>query len=113
MESGIQGMADRAHARHGVVNLEVSVSVPGDRGDALSFLESKFVDRISQLPGSASTVAIGVSMQRVVGRNRDDFAIRVVQIRMPQNHRNEQRGIHHQALHFCFSLFCLEAENAI
>ena len=82
----INRVTDIPRPAYTVIQLEVSVVVPGKRADPIPFFKPQLVQCIRQLPCAAAAVGIGVTMQRVVRGHRDDFAIRVVALRVSQNH---------------------------
>ena len=82
----INRVTDVPRPADAVIHLEVPVVVPGKRGDPIPFLQSQLVQCIRQLPCAAAAVGKGVTMQWVVRGHRDDFAMRVVALRVSQNH---------------------------
>jgi hypothetical protein len=95
----IDGMQDRAHARDGVVQLEVPVIVPGQRGDAVAGLHPGSPERVGQLACAAEDFAPVGAVPGIVKGDRDDLAVGVVPLCKPHDLGDEQRCIHHQAMH--------------
>src|SRR5215471_15394099 len=61
-ESGIDGVDDRSHARHRVVQLEMPMAVPGERSDPVAGLDAEAAEGAGEAPHADMGVAIGVAM---------------------------------------------------
>ena len=83
-QAWIDGVADVAGATDRVISLQVPVIVPGQCRDAIPVLDAELVQRICQLPRPAETVCIRVTVQWVVGRDRDDLPIAEIGVRVLQ-----------------------------
>ena len=98
-----QPRVDRVHhgadARHRVVELEVAVVVPGQRGDAVARLHARGHERVGELPRAAEHLAPGAAVPRRVQRHRDDLDVRVVAVREPHDVGDQERPLHHESQH--------------
>jgi len=99
MEAQVERVQDEATARDTEVRLEVLVVVPAERGDAVTALEAKLAQCQRELPRAARHVGIRVTVERPVRQARDDLLLAEVRLRAPQQGRNRQREVHHQAVH--------------
>ena len=64
-EAGIDGVADRTHARHGEIDLVVTVGVPGEGPDPVAGLHAECRERIRQLLHAPMRIGIGPSTERL------------------------------------------------
>ena len=114
-QARVDGVADRAHARHSEISLEMTVAVPGQCANALGLAHAQRRQRLGQLPGALVRRAIGAAVDRaaavLVGpldRARHNFGVAVMPIRVRDERRNQQRHIHHQTLQHAPLRFLLE-----
>jgi hypothetical protein len=98
-KSRIDRVDHRAHARDRVVQLEVPVAVPGERGNAIAVDDALPGQRARELARSRMRVAIRVAMNRAFDGARDDLGIAVKAIRVADQRRDHQRHVHHQTVH--------------
>ena len=77
-QARIDRVQDVARARDAVVELEVPVVVPGERADAIRFLHSEFPQCVRYLRRAGKSVAVGVTMARIVGHHGHDLALRML-----------------------------------
>ncbi len=69
----IDGVANRADAGDPVIELEMPISVPGERRDAVADAHAEPLERLAEPFGTRFEIAIGVAMQPVLGRAGDDL----------------------------------------
>ena len=75
------------------------VIVPRQRTDALAGLDTERCQRVGQLARSREHLAIGLPPSGVVQRDGDDFPRGVIFLGETQQRGNQQRIVHHQAVH--------------
>ena len=95
----IDGMGYGAHAGHRVIGLQVAEAVPGQGGDPVVHPDAQGSQRVRQLAGAAVRVAVGVAVNAAFHHPGNDFSVAVVAVRVLDQRRDQQRHIHHQALH--------------
>jgi hypothetical protein len=61
-QARIDGMQHRAHTRNAVVQLHVTIAIPGQGGDTIPCSDTPRSQGIGQLPGAAVDIAIGATM---------------------------------------------------
>jgi hypothetical protein len=99
-QARVDGVADRGHARDGVVELEMPVGVPGQGADPVFGLDAKRQQRTRQLRRErAMRIGIGVAVRAADRQAGYDFRIAVVLAGVLQQAGNHQRPVHHQAKH--------------
>src|SRR4051812_35202259 len=82
-QARVDGVDHRSGARDRVVDLEVPVAVPRERGDAIGGLDPEALQRIGELARADVRLAEGVAVNRpALDRLRDDLRIAVVAIGM-------------------------------
>ena len=99
MQTKVERVEDKATARDAEVALHVLVVVPRERRDAVATLEPELLERHRELPGAPGAVAVGVAVEALVGEPRHDLLVREVCLRTPQERRERQLEVHHQAVH--------------
>ena len=95
-EPRVDGVADRAHAGGGVVELEVPVAVPGQRADAVVAAHAQPLQRPREAPRPALRLAVGVAVPAAVDRVAHHLAPAVVAGGEGQDGRHQQRLPLHQ-----------------
>ena len=99
-QAGIDGVTDGADPGDAVVQLEMPVVVPGERGDALALPDAEPVPKRSgQLLGALAERGIGGAVRRRIRRAGHHLDCAVARRRVVQNRRDQKRPIHHQAAH--------------
>ncbi len=98
-EPRIDGVADRAHAGDGEIDLEMAEAVPGERADAIRLFDAEPDQRVGEPPGARMRVAIGVTVDRPFDRAGDDFGAAVEAVGEGDERRNEERLVLHQPVH--------------
>jgi hypothetical protein len=78
-------MADIAGTTDRVIDLEVTIIVPGDGRDAIAASEAEAVEGVRQLASAAETVRVSVAMRRIVAGDGTYLATRKEAVRMPQD----------------------------
>ena len=78
--------------------------VPGERGHAIIGLYPQFPECVGKLAGALVRVAIGVAMDAAFHRLRHDLGRAVVAVGMLDQAADQERHVHHQALHDAFLL---------
>ena len=61
-QAQIERVHHRAHARHGEVELEMAVVVPGQRGHPVAGLDAEAGERVAETPHAGDEIAVGVAM---------------------------------------------------
>ena len=99
VQAQVQRVQDEAAARDPEVRLVVLVMVPAERRDPVAALEAETLQRDRELPRAPHRVAVRRAVEALVGEARDDLAVAVVRLGAPQQMRQRQLEIHHQAVH--------------
>ena len=60
----VDGVADRAHAGDGVVELEVAIAVPGQRADPVAWRDAQPLEHPGEPAGTPLRLAVGVAVPR-------------------------------------------------
>ena len=95
----VDGVRDRAHAGHGVIQFQMAVRVPGQRRDALAGLHAQTGQGIGQALGAMVHLAPAGAIHLGVGNVRDDFHLAMVRGRMLYQLRDQQILLLHQTQH--------------
>ena len=99
MQPKVQCMEDRARHRDTEVRLEVLMMIPPECRDALAGRDAERPQRAGQPPGARGKIRIRVSMQRPIRDAGYDLAPRKQPLRMPEDRRQREGKVHHQAVH--------------
>ena len=73
--------------------------VPAEGGDAVARFESQREQGGGEAPGADREVAVGVALDRLVGEAPDDLVARVDLFGAPEDGRQREGIVHHQAVH--------------
>jgi hypothetical protein len=84
-QARIDGVANVTGAADTVVGLEVPVVIPGKSSHPVAVFQSQPFQGIGQLPGAPDALAKGIGMMRIVDRYRNDFPVRIIALRVPQD----------------------------
>ena len=99
-QPGIDRMRHGANTRRRVIGLEMPEAVPRHGGNPVVHFYAEGGQCIGELAGAAVSFAVGVAMDGAAFHQAGyDFGIAVVAIRVPDQRRDQQRGVHHEALH--------------
>ncbi len=98
-EPRVDRVDDRFHPRHGVVELEVAVPVPGERADALAGHDAEAAEGAREPARPGVGVAVRVAVNGSFDRARHDFGVAVAAVRVADERRDQQRAVHHQTEH--------------
>ena len=99
MEAQVQRVQHEAAARNPEVRLVMLMVVPAERRNAVAAFEPEIVQCDGELPRTPHRVAVRRAMEALVGKPRDDLAVAVIGLGAPQEVRQRQLEIHHQAVH--------------
>jgi hypothetical protein len=99
MEAQIERVQHEAAAWNAEVRLQMLVMVPAQRRDAVTALETQLTKRHRKLLRAAGHVDVGVAVERLIGQASDDLLLAEVRLRAPEQSRNRQLEVHHQAVH--------------
>ena len=108
-QARIDGVQDGAHARHAVVELEMPVAVPRHGADAIARVDAERGERVGDPLRARLGVTIGVAVNRSFDRARHDLGVAVIQRRVIDDRRDQQRPVHHQSQHAI--LLCVLSER--
>jgi len=81
------------------IQLQMPVTVPGQRRDPVAKTQLQAVQRVGYLARSRSNVVIGVSVDIAFYPARDNFAVAMVPTRKLDQRGNQKRLVLHQADH--------------
>jgi hypothetical protein len=99
-QARVDGMADRADAGDAVVQLEVAVVVPGERGDPLAWPDAEPVPEcLRQLLRAPAQVGVGGAVRGRIRRARHHLDRAIALGRVIEDRRYQKRPVHHQAAH--------------
>src|SRR6185295_17519906 len=80
-------------------DLEVAVAVPGQRRHAVGGTDAQAPERVRELARTRVRVAVAVAVDAAIDVLRDDLGVAVVPRGVLEQPADEQRLIHHEALH--------------
>src|SRR5690606_18341466 len=95
----IDRVAHEAGAGDAVIDLEMAEVVPGERRDPVAPPYPRLAERVRELSCPREGLTIRVAMARLIGRDRNDLAIRVPLLCMPRDHADQQLLTHHLTKH--------------
>jgi len=95
----VDGVADRADPGNAVVELEVPISVPGERRDAIADAHAELLECLAELFRAGFEITIGVAVQPVLGRAGDDLGRPTILGGVADQRRDQQRPVHYQPAH--------------
>ena len=99
-QARVDGVTDRAHAGDAVVQLEVAMVVPRERGDALAGPDAESVlQGAGQLLRALAERGIGGPVHRRIRRARHHLDRAVALGRMVDDRRDQKRPVHDQTAH--------------
>ena len=101
VEAEVERVQDEAAARNAEVRLVVLPVVPAQRRDAVAALEPELPQRDRELLRAGQRLGVGRAVKGLVREPADDLAAAEVRLRPPQQVRERQREVHHQAVHRC------------
>ncbi len=96
-KSRVDRVADGAVTRHGEIQLEMTVIVPGQRADPVSVADPGRAQRVREAPHAPERARVGRAMEGIVGGHGDDLAVAVHAIGELHDARDRQRPVHHQS----------------
>ena len=82
-QSRIDGMDDRLHAGYRVIELEVTVAIPGERSDPGSGRDAQPRQCAGEPARARVRVAIRIAMDRTFDGARHDLGVAVIAVRVP------------------------------
>jgi len=98
MQTWVEGVQYRARAGHRVIQLHVTVAVPGQGANAVTKLQLKRFERIGHPAGALAQLAKGLAVNVTLDTPGHDFLIAMVAFSVNQQVGNQQRLL----LHACF-----------
>ncbi len=104
-KAGVDGVADRADAGDGVVELEVAVAVHGQRADAVAEFDAHLPQQAGKPAAAALDIRVGRAHDPAVVAAGDHLGVGVVPRGMGDQRRNHQFPSLHQALHVFLPVF--------
>jgi hypothetical protein len=99
VQARVDGVQHAAAAAHAVVQLQVAIAVPGQRGDAVAEQQLLAVQRIGHLPGTRCDTAPRGAVNIAFDTARDDLAVAVVALDELDQRRDQKRLVLHQTQH--------------
>jgi hypothetical protein len=99
VQARVDGVQHAAAAAHAVVQLQVPVAVPGQRGNAVAEEQLLPVQRIGHLPGTRCDSAPRGAVDIAFDAARDDLAVAVVALDELDQRRDQKRLVLHQTQH--------------
>ena len=98
-EPRVDGVHHRAGTRHPVIEREVTVAVPGQRGHPVRRLDAQLGQRVGHLLGLVPDLRPGGPPDRPLGQARDDLGVGVTCRGVLDQRGDEQRAVLHQSQH--------------
>ena len=98
-QTRIDRVTNETGATDPVIDFEVAMIIPCHCRNPVALFEPAALQGIGKLPRTADNLAPTASVQRVVARHRYYLALPVKPLCVLCNARNQQRRIHHQAIH--------------
>ena len=81
VQAWVDGVQHPARATDAVIQLEVAVTIPRQRGNAVAEAEIQAVQRFGHLPRARGGIPVGVAMQIALHPARHDFCVAMVALR--------------------------------
>ncbi len=97
-QAQVEGVQDGAHAGHCVIQLEVPVVVPGQRGHPISRLDAEPLERAGQAVDAADHLPVGDAVEPLLPL-RDHLLLRVQPLQAPEHMLYRELVVLHQAFH--------------
>ena len=98
-EADVERVADRTGARHGIVELQVLVVVPGKGAHAVARLDAELHQRLGQPLDAFVHLAIGHAVQAAVRLHRRHALVGIEVVGVLDELVQRQLPVHHEALH--------------
>ena len=95
----VDRVQDRPDRRHGEIELEVPMMVPGKRGDAIAGLDAQSLEHVHQPVNAAVELAVIAAMQAAVAIAADDLFVGEELGGPAQDAGDQERPVHHQSVH--------------
>ncbi len=111
-QARVDGMAYRSRARYAVVDLQVTIAIPGQRADTVARLHAQRGDGLGQLARAQLAVAVGITVQIAFGPSRDDFRAAIVACGVLDDGGNEQ-GFAHHLTHQCHGIVSCDFSESV
>ncbi|CAI8900908.1 hypothetical protein EMIT0P218_30089 [Pseudomonas sp. IT-P218] len=99
MQARVDGMHDGTHAADAVVQLQVTIAVPGKRSDAVGRLHAQAGQGAGQLVRATVAVTEGVAMDIALHPAGHNLSIAMMAVGVFYQRGNQQLLVHHQAMH--------------
>src|SRR3954471_24247985 len=98
-QTRIDGVAYCTNTGDRVIGLEVSMIVPGKRGNPIAKADAEPEKGSGQLLSARISLRIGISVESTLSRARHNLGVAVITRRVVNQRLNQQRLIHHQTAH--------------
>jgi hypothetical protein len=98
-QARVDGVAHHPGPGDAVVQLEVAVVVPGQGADAVTHGQAAAFKGVGELPSPGEGLPVGVPVAGVVDGEGDDLLVAVQPVGVAGDLADEQRTVHHQAVH--------------
>ncbi|MCY1355492.1 hypothetical protein D9M69_419130 [compost metagenome] len=99
MQARVDGVHDGTHPADAVVQLQVTIAVPGQRTDPVGGLDTQAGQRAGHLARATVAVPEGVAMDIALHPAGHDLRIAVMALGVLYERGNQQLLVHHQAMH--------------
>jgi hypothetical protein len=97
-QADVHRVQDRAHARHGQVELEVPHRVPGEGGHTVAPLDAEPLERAGQASGALDHLPVRAALDAVL-RPADELALGEHPLGPLRHVAYQERVVHHQSVH--------------
>ena len=94
-EARVDRVDHRAGAGHRVIDLEMPVAVPGQRGDAVLHADPELGQGLGQAPGPRMGIPVGIAVEIALHPLGHDFRVAVVPVGVADEVADQQRHVHH------------------
>jgi hypothetical protein len=98
-EPRVDGVDHGAAAGDRVVDLVVPEAVPGEGGDAVVALHAELPQGVGEAAGARVRLSVGIAVDAALHRFRHDLGRAVMAVGMADQAADQQRHVHHQAVH--------------
>src|SRR5207237_3527597 len=95
----VDRVADCSDARDRVIEFEVAKSIPGESADSVAASDPHPLQCASQLLGPAFRLVVGIAVDSALDGSRDDFRFGMIDSRMLEYRRDQERTLRHQTPH--------------
>jgi len=112
-QARIDCVRNGTHTGDGIVELEMPIGVPGQRGNPITLMYTEIAQCIGELFRAAQSIRIGIAMYASLHLPCDDSGIGVEGRCVLQDIRDVQRLLHHDSKHADTPVCCCSRRGTV